>query len=94
MEQETLIKSLDPEMMKPIISRRDAIAMGASASSKVVAALAIGSVPIALGALAREVYGQAPADVLDVLQFALTLEYLEADFYTRGVAAAGMIPGV
>ncbi len=92
MEQKTLIDGLDPELVAPIVSRRDAIAKGASASSKLMAALALGSVPIALGALARDVYGQAPADVLDVLQFALTLEYLEAEFYIQGVAAAGLIP--
>ncbi len=92
MENTTIIQSLDPEMMEPILSRRDAIAKGATASSKVMAALALGSIPIALGALAKDVYGQAPADVIDVLKFALTLEYLESDFYTRGVAAAGLIP--
>src|SRR6476661_4940931 len=91
MEQTPIIQSLDPEMMEPILSRRDAIAKGASASSKVMAALALGSIPIALGALAKDVYGQAPADVLDVLQFALTLEYLESDFYTRGVASTTLI---
>lgn len=92
MENSTIIQSLDPEMMEPIVSRRDAIRRGASASSKVMAALALGSVPIALGALARDVYGQTPTDVLDVLKFALTLEYLESDFYTKGVAATGLIP--
>jgi hypothetical protein len=92
MENTPIISSLDPELLQPIISRRDAIAKGASASSKVMAALALGSIPVALGALAKDVYGQTPADVLDVLKFALTLEYLEADFYTKGVAAAGLIP--
>lgn len=92
MENSPILQTLDPEMMEPIVSRRQAIAKGATASSKVMAALALGSIPIALGALAKDVYGQTPADVLDVLQFALTLEYLEGEFYTRGVSAAGLIP--
>jgi hypothetical protein len=52
-------------------------------------ALAAGSAPIALAALSREVYGQAPAtQVTAVLQFALLLENLEAEFY-KTVTAGG-----
>lgn len=33
-----------------------------------------------------------PGNVVDILNFALTLEHLEAEFYTRGMDAAGLIP--
>ena len=92
MKNHPILASVDPEITDALVTRRAAIAKGASVSSSVAAALALGSIPIALGALARDVYGQAPADVLDVLQFALLLEHLEADFYTRGIAAAGLVP--
>ncbi len=87
-----LLDSVDPEIMTAVGARAGEIAQGAPVNSKLVAALALGSIPIALGAIARDVYGQTPTDVLDVLQFALVLEYLEADFYQRGNAAAGLIP--
>lgn len=87
-----ILSAVDPEILATLDRRAEEIAQGASVSSRIVAMLALGSVPIALGALARDVYGQTPTDVLDVLQFALQLEYLESDFYQRGLNATSLIP--
>ena len=87
-----LLDTVDPEILDTVNARASEISQGASVNSKLAAALALGSIPIALGALAKDAYGQTPNDVLDVLQFALLLEYLEGEFYTRGVASTGMIP--
>jgi hypothetical protein len=91
-QQKTLFDSIDPEIIQSVQTRGDEIANGRSTNSKVIAALALGSIPVAFAALAKDAYGQTPTDVLDVLQFALTLEYLESEFYNRGVGSAGLIP--
>lgn len=91
-EQQPILDGIDPEIMDRVVSRRDAIRNGAFTSSRMAAALAMGSVPVALAALARETFAQTPADILDALRFAFILENLENEFYkavlgTSAVAA-------
>ena len=87
-----LLNSIEQDDREALVSRREAILKGAKTSAFVKMALAVGSAPVALAALSQEVYGQTTAPtVTSVLQFALLLENLEAEFYKTVLneAAAG-----
>jgi ferritin-like protein len=94
MTNTTVLGGIDPEITERLVSRRDAISRGASTSTKVAAGLALASVPVALAALAKDAFAATtlPQDIIDVLNFALTLEYLESSFYNVGVGTSGLIP--
>ena len=89
MKNTPILESIEPEIVETLVSRRAAIARGAGVSSTVMAGLALGSIPVALAALSRTAWAQnAPAAVLDVLEFAYLLENLEAEFYKAVVSGA------
>lgn len=87
----TFFNSIDPDISGRLVSRREATA----SLGKLGAGLAVAStVPLTLGLLSKATFakGDMPQDVNSVLNFALTLEYLESTYYTMGVQASGLIP--
>jgi len=83
-----ILDTIEPEVADSIVSsRRDAFA-------KYGKLALIGGAPIVLAMASKEAFaaGGLPQQVVDVLNFALTLEYLEAAFYKKGNGTKGLIP--
>ena len=82
------IEKVDGEIYERINPRRAAMKQFYNLGSK----MAVAAVPLALGSMFKKAYGQTSSSVIDVLNFALTLEYLEYYFYQQGAATASLIP--
>jgi len=78
---------IDQDEIKYLADRRGFFKQAKQFSVKA----AFAAVPIAMTLMPKTVKAQS-SSVVDVLNFALTLEYLESEFYVMGLAASGLIP--
>jgi hypothetical protein len=93
MLDQTLFDRFDEELTSQAgKSRRDALSSAGSLGAGLLMAAAIPSVFRSLITPNLLHAQQAQPTVEEILRFALTLEYLEFEFYERGLLRAGLIP--
>jgi hypothetical protein len=83
-----LLDEIEPEVAQRIdASRRDVF-------SRYGKLALVASAPVVLAMASKEAFaaGGLPQQVVDVLNFALTLEYIESAFYKMGNGSSGLIP--
>ena len=86
-QENTILSAIEPELADRIVQgRRDMFSKYAKAAGIMTSA------PLVLALASNEAFGQSlPKVIEDTLNFALTLEYLEAAFYDMG-NSSGVVP--
>lgn len=77
----TILGGLDPDLVKRLVTNRRGLISKAALSLG-----ALASAPMVLAVTSREVFAAGlPQQIVDVLNFALTLEHIEDAFYRSGI---------
>jgi hypothetical protein len=85
------IETKDPEGAAELNNRRDMLKNFAGKTGRI----ALATLPFALGSMFQKAYagaGPSTSTVLGILNYALTLEYLEQEFYYTGLLQKSLIP--
>ncbi len=86
----TEIEKVDPEVYDRFDTRRASLRSFSGIGKKI----ALTALPFALGGMFKKAYAQTGAipTVVEILNYALTLEFLESEFYKMAVGTANLIP--